>query len=638
VHPTEARLCGFATGALFLFFVLLSCTLPAGASPLTNALDDVAPLDLARHPTWLKLLHFEGRLPESVVLTADFFLSPNGKNDPQDELRATLEAYFLPWPQDTDKHPRCRFPARYYWLSRQIPLPGYALKDPRCRRLSSWALVDRVKSVSLLLVSGYLGNPASTFGHALLKLNTDSSDDDYGLFDLTLNYGALIPPNENALRYVVRGLFGGYEAGFSDRYFYTQDLVYSHTEFRDIWEYRLSLSDPQRTLLILHIWEIIGRKFVYYFLTRNCALRLAELVDLVVDDLVPNRQRWWYLPVQSFHRLNAIDREMSQAGKGGLVEAVRFIPSSKRVLAHRMQLLTKQEIKAINAVHLNGPSSLEARMEGFSEARQSVVLDSLLAYHKYRFMSGKGEDSQELREIKRGALLARLRLPARRRLAPNIPLLPSPADGSQPMVSGISVGGGAAHQDPFLRLTWSPFKLEAVGRNSMEGGELVLLDFAVGLSRDRQDIFLDQIDLIRISSLNTLRVPLAGENPLSWQLRVGTQRVAEGSDTVHDGTASFGIGYAGSRNTGVIGYAMTDLAVHTLAPYARLRPHLGLNAQAGGFRAWAYAGVESANYRGDFRAVWGGKLQVSLSRRFALHAEFSNERATRAAVGTEINW
>ena len=638
MHQSEAGSWRSAAGPLLFFLLLIACALPAGASPLTKALDGAASLNLARHPTWLKLLHFERRLPESVVLTDDFFLSPNGKSNPQDELRATLEAYFLPWKKDIDEHPRCRFPARYYWLSRQLHLPGYALNDPRCRRLSRWALVDRVKSVSLLLVSGYLGNPASTFGHALLKLNTDSPDDDYGLFDLSLNYGALIPANENALRYVVRGLFGGYEAGFSDRYFYTQDLVYSHTEFRDIWEYRLSLSDHQRTLLILHIWEIIGRKFVYYFLTRNCALRLAELVDLVVDDLVPDRRRWWYLPVQTFHRLNAIDQEKSQAGKGGLVEAVRFIPSSKRVLAHRMQLLTKEEIRAINAVHQYGPSSLDAHMEGFSEARKSVVLDSLLAYHKYRFMSRKGDDSQDLREIKRRALLARLRLPAEPRPAPNIPALRSPADGSQPMVAGISVAGGAAHQGAYLRLTWSPFKLEAVGRNSMEGGELVLLDVAVGVSRDRQDIFLDQIELIRLSSLNALRVPLAGENPLSWQLRVGTQRVVDGSDTVHDGTASFGIGYAGSWNTGVIGYAMTDLAVHTLAPYARLRPHLGLNAHVAGIRAWAYAGVESANYRGDFKAVWGGKLQISLTRRFALHAEFSNERATRATVGTEINW
>ena len=618
--------------------MLLPCALTAHASPLTEALQVAARLDLARHPIWLKLLHFEGRLPQSVVLTDDFFLSPEGRSNPQTELHATLEAYFIPWQQDADEHPRCRFPARYYWLSRQLPLPGYTLEEPRCQRLSKWALLDRVKSVSLLLVSGYLGNPASTFGHALLKLNTDSSDDEYGLFDLTLNYGALIPENENALRYVVRGLFGGYEAGFSDRYFYTQDLVYSHTEFRDIWDYRLALSDHQRTLLILHVWEIIGRKFVYYFLTKNCALRLAELLDLVVDDLVIDRARWWYLPVQLFHRLKAIDAARQHAGNGNLVEAVRFIPSSKRMLVHRMQLLTKQEVRAMNAILRDGPSSLDARLKGLSDERKTVVLDTLLAYHKYRFMARESVDDPALEELKRMALLARLQLPAQPRLAPDIPILPSPADGSRPMVAGVGVASSTLSETPFLRLTWSPFKLERVGRNSMEGGELVLLDVAVGLLEGRRRIFLDQFDLIRLSSLNTLPVPLTGENPLSWQLHAGVVRVDDGEMPVYDGMASFGIGYAKSWRPGIIGYAMADVAVHTLSPHARLRPHLGLSANRGGFRTWTYVGTESVGYRGDFRAVWGGKLEVSLTKRAAVHAEFSNERATRAVFGLNLNW
>ena len=628
----------YAAGSLLFCFVLFPCVFPAHGSPLTEARQVAARLDLARHPTWLKLLHYEGRLPQSVVLTDDFFFSPEGRSNPQAELHATLEAYFLPWQQDTDEHPRCRFPARYYWLSRQLSLPGYVLKEPRCRRLSNWALLDRVKSVSLLLVSGYLGNPASTFGHALLKLNTDSSDDDYGLFDLTLNYGALIPENESALRYVVRGLLGGYEAGFSDRYFYTQDLVYSHTEFRDIWDYRLDLSNHQRTLLILHIWEIIGRKFVYYFLTRNCALRLAELVDLVIDDLIIERARLWYLPVQLFHRLNAIDSARQHSGNGNLVEAVRFIPSSKRTLAHRMQLLTKQEIRAMNVILRDGPSSLDTRLKGLSNERKIVVLDSLLAYHKYRFMSRKPTDDSALQHLKRKTLLARLQLPAQPRLTPDIPVLPSPADASHPMAFGVSVASDTAHENPFLRLTWSPFKLERVGRNSMEGGELVLLDVAVGLFEGGREIFLDQLDLIRVSSLNTLPVPLVGENPLSWQLRVGAVRVENRRKLVYDSAASFGIGYATSLQSRFIGYAMADLAVHTLSPHARLRPHLGLSAHLAGLRTWAYVGTESVGYRGDFRAVWGGKLEVSLTKRFALHAEFSNERATRASLGLNVNW
>ena len=97
MHPSAVGLWRYATGPLLFCFVLLPCTLPAHASPLAEALQVAASLDLAHHPIWLKLLHYEGRLPQSVVLTDDFFLSPAGRSSPQAELSATLEAYFLPW-------------------------------------------------------------------------------------------------------------------------------------------------------------------------------------------------------------------------------------------------------------------------------------------------------------------------------------------------------------------------------------------------------------------------------------------------------------------------------------------------------------------------------------------------------------
>ena len=182
-------------------------------------------------------MHYGRDGKSSDVITTNFFLSPHGRLDPQAELSATIKAYFLPWGEDANQHARCRFPARYFWLAKQITLPDYRLHEPRCQRLAQWALFDRVQSISVLQVSGYFGNPASMFGHALIKFNTNSPDDKEGFFDLSLNFGALVPENEATLVYVVRGLFGGYKAGFSDKYFYTQDLVYSRTEFRDIWEY-----------------------------------------------------------------------------------------------------------------------------------------------------------------------------------------------------------------------------------------------------------------------------------------------------------------------------------------------------------------------------------------------------------------
>ena len=46
------------------------------------------------------------------------------------------------------------------------------------------------------------------------------------------------------------------------------------------------------------------------------------------------------------------------------------------------------------------------------------------------------------------------------------------------------------------------------------GNRQYFKDIALGLSRDRQNIFLEQLDLVRVSRINTLRVPLAHENAM----------------------------------------------------------------------------------------------------------------------------
>jgi hypothetical protein len=205
------------------------------------------------------------------------------------------------------------------------------------------------------------------------------------------------------------------------------------------------------------------------------------------------------------------------------------------------------------------------------------------------------------------------------------------------MALGASVAIGDDER-PFLRLTWSPFKKERVGRNSLEGDELVVFDLAVGAFEDDQEIFLDQLDVLRIFNLNTLSVPIAGENPLSWALRAGVSRVEDNGEDRYDGLVSFGAGYAWQWHHALIGYAMLELAAHTLDPIARVRPHVGLQADVGMLRTWAYFGAESASYDGDFSDVWGGKLQYSVTPRCALQIELTNERSTRTSIGLTWYW
>lgn len=607
----------------------------AQASSLEEAQEKAKQLGLANHPTWLRLLHYERGSKESAVLTDSFFLSPDGRSDPDSELTATINAYFAPWGEAANEHPRCRFPARYYWLSQKLHLPGYDLRETHCENLEKWALSDSVKSVSLFLVSGYLGNPASTFGHALLKLNTDATDDPLGLFDLTLSYGALVPENEFVLRYVARGLFGGYQAGFSDKYFYTQDLVYSRTEFRDIWDYRLDLTDDERTLLILHIWEIVGKKFNYYFLDKNCAYRLAELIELAIEEDLVNNGRFWYLPVELFHRLNDIDTAWTKSHRRKLIQSIRYIPSSQRELYHQLKRLTPDELEVFDAIVRDGIRSMPAHLATLKTDRQILVLDGLLAYQHYRLIAEAPDASRERIEAKNKILLARLQLPPRPIPSVEIPELPSPAEGSRPMAFGVSIAG-EENKEPFLLFNWSPMKQESVGQNSLEGDELVVFDLTIGLSEDERRVFFDKFDAIRVLNLNTLPVRVADESRLSWQLRIGADRIQEDGENRYDGVLRFGAGPAWKWHEAITGYGMVDVGAHTLSPVARVRPHLGLRLDGGVLRIWLYGGTESVDYDARFRDVWGGKMQCRLTDRSSVYIEVSKEETSQGSVG--LNW
>ena len=114
----------------------------------------------------------------------------------------------------------------------------------------------------MVFVSGYLGNPASAFGHSFIKIN-QSNNENENLFDTSISYGALLPPDYTMFDYMVKGVTGGYDASYSDQYYYNQDITYSNQEFREMWEYRLRLTEEQKQLFLFHAWELMDKKFQY---------------------------------------------------------------------------------------------------------------------------------------------------------------------------------------------------------------------------------------------------------------------------------------------------------------------------------------------------------------------------------------
>ena len=610
------------SGALF-FVVALSglvevTPLHADQLPLARVLIVADSLRLHEHHSWRRLLHFESGEQTSSVLTDSFFLADEGRSNPRAELAATLSAYFQT-DVNGDAHPRCRFPARYYWLSHQLELPGYEPAQ-HCPKLQAWGLFEQVQSVSLLMVSGYLGNPASTFGHSLLKFNTDNSRDAPSLFEPTVNYGANVPQQVNPLLYILRGVTGGYEGGFSDNYFYTQDLIYSRREFRDMWEYRLALTDYQRILLGLHVWEMLGKKYQYFFFDRNCGFRLAELFDLVIEEELLGGAGWWYAPVDLFHQIDSINENRIRAGKPGIIASVAFVPSARRKLFYELSGLHHSEIRVLNQMVEEEYAFIDRQLEGLATDRQIAMLNAMLAIQNYQDMA-IGPHLSSARQVRRHRLLmARLQRPAQQAVQIPVPFMSSPTEGFPPMKIGLGLGGKPG-QDVFALINWSPYSHESVGYNILEGGELVVADVEFGVGDGSTPVFLSRFDIIRLLNLHALPIPITEERNLSWQLRLGIERKGVHGGA-YNGIAGFGAGRAWRIGRRLTGLALANLEIHTRVTHTRIRPQLQVLYR--GNKISAAVGLDAINegYTGNFRMRGRGQALYRLGRNHSIAAEY----------------
>lgn len=588
--------------------------------------------ELAQHPQWLRLLHVGPDGRRSEIHSPEFFLSPAGATDAEAELRATLAGLAAAPGADANQHARCRFPARHAWLlSQQVTLPGPARAHTACPRLAQWGRFDELRSVSLLLVSGYFGNPASSFGHSLLRFNTDEGRASDGLTDLGINFGALVPDRESTIVYVFKGLTGGYQAGFSDKPYYSHDLIYSRTEFRDMWDHELALDESERLMLAYHLWEIVGRKFTYYFLKENCAWRIAELLALVRNDDLLARSSVWFAPVEVFHRLHEAARRSGRPW----FQSVRFVPSSERVLRHQFAQLSPEESRVANTTLAQHPTEPGRRLEQVAPERRIDVLDALTAYHNYRVAAEEPTVSAATTAAKDAALRARLALPARRPADNPIPQLPSPAEGSAPMLSALALGHHE-HGGAFAQLRWAPFSYELSGHNGLADGELVVLDVAANV--DGGGAKLDRLDIIRVKKINAQHTRIHGEDWLSWQVEFGARRDLDAGDGRLRLVGRLGGGLAVPWGADVTAYAMVDAVALGRPSSLGVEPNAGLVVRAGRWKLWALASSRYESKTKHWRTRQHLEATYRLSADRALRIEATHDRSDRVLLTLIQYW
>ncbi|HKJ21759.1 MAG TPA: DUF4105 domain-containing protein [Gammaproteobacteria bacterium] len=471
---------------------------------------------LAERPRWHALLHYRANriLPgvTSEVDSPGFFLAPHGKTDPAAELDATIASFFAPPPRDADtQHPQCRFIARYHWLKAQLHFDPARLPERPCARFHKWLNALNPKSVTLIFPTAYLNNPSSMFGHTLLRIDAKGQGDQTRLLAYAVNYAASTGRDGGVL-FAFKGLFGWYPGVFSVAPYYLRVREYNDIENRDIWEYRLNLSEAEIRFMLMHLWELRRSFFYYYFFDENCSYHLLGLLDVARPGLgLTDRFRGWVIPAETVRTI---------VKQSGLVERVVYRPSRRTVLQWRMNQLNGRERREVE--RLADGTLTPRRLAGQDPPahRRGTLLEDGYELLNYKRVTGQ-IDKQRAKDLGYRLLAARSALDYRAAPAH----VPAPAvrpdQGHRP--PRITLGIGRADrrwvQDIQLRLAYHDL-LDPPG-GYVRGAQIQFMDFTVRRFSDTGTVRVEHgkaIDIVSLTPVSDLK------RPVSWKINIGIIR------------------------------------------------------------------------------------------------------------------
>jgi len=256
----------------------------------------------ATSSTWLKLYVYRkqsfGSGYNSKASEDLFFFHQEGRTDPRKELTQALKAFQTNTQSFGQRKSKaaCAFPARYSRIKERWP--DLFPDKINCPELESWLSRLNTSKIHFVYVGSYPNNPASMFGHTLIRLKNESKSD---LLDYTLGFRANVDPNDNPITYTANGLMGGYHGYYHIKPYYLNLGLYNNSESRGLWEYELDLSEKEVEFFLKHVWEVsFNTGFPYYFMDENCSFYLLTLLEATRPSLeLTSKQRSLVYPIET---------------------------------------------------------------------------------------------------------------------------------------------------------------------------------------------------------------------------------------------------------------------------------------------------------------------------------------------------
>lgn len=592
---------------------------------------------LAEHREWQVLLHYKPRLfspgVESQVDSEAFFLSPEGKYDPQAELAATLAAFFDIKEGEEDRNAQCRFIARYQWLDQALGFDPLLLPRLPCRRFQRWIDDLNPERLTLIFPAAYLNNPASMFGHTLLRVDARNQDERTRLLAYTINYAAETRL-QRGLNYVFRGLFGGYQGKFSISPYYLKVKEYSDIENRDIWEYGLNLTPEEISRMLRHVWEMHPARFDYYFLDENCSYHLLSLLEVARPGL----------DLTSRFSLTTIPSETVRAvAEAGLIEEVRYRPARITILRKRAALMddNMQDLaKSLTAGELDKNAEQLRQLSAVDQAR---VMELALDYASYLQSPKFGGEKLAAGTVPE-LLLARSRL----EVPDQTPVLSQPGvppgEGHHP--ARVGIGFGFEDRRQFIEFTASPGYHEIFDPEGgfTPGASVNALKAAVRYYPEKSEVELERFDLIEIMSISPWGRLV---RPYSWKAGLGAMRKHITADERPLlGRFDGGVGISRDFSEDTTAYALAQGTVEFsnrfsffVAPGAG--PELGLlhdfsdSWRSGLIFRWQLFFLDE--WRNDFETLFRNRITIHRQSAMGLDLSWQREFGT-SFTGLKVYW
>lgn len=599
----------------FLFinaFLFLFACLQASAEPSLQK--------LSTDPQWLSLIHSSqnifGRY-QSSIRSKKFFLSENGSHDPEAELKATIESLLSPVEakSEPDGHAQCRFPARALWLKRVAPSLLKDMPQVSCAGFQQFSFRNNIESVSLIFATGYLSNPASFFGHPLIKFNLPRSQMPSNLLDVSVNYGAITPPQENGFVYAFKGLFGGYDATFTHRQFYYNSHAYGELELRDMWEYRLNLNPDEVKHIVAHTWELLGQLFPYVFLTENCATAMAEMIASATGiQLIPSYYPY-SLPITVFDNLARAKRSDGTP----LMASVTLVPSRQTRLTSRYNNLDEASKAAVQSVAKT--NEIDAVQTLPDPEKKSKAIEALFDYYSFKTINTSDQQSDD--DVKRKLLLERLRLPpARESEQVTGENLSPPHKGQLPLLTRMGYLRSQTHGEGFeFHFRTAYYDLLALDYGRSKNSSVLISDLALHFFDHK--VWLHKWDLISIETLNLSQTGLPGDGGYAWNFSTGFEAVHLACENCAVFKVESGVGKAVGFLERQVVYAMVSGRVQSAAEgsgHFAGTPKLGILLDP--FKSGIWRMDASYSFRQDLYGDKKGQSIYRVENRFGLNQKW----------------